>query len=57
MELDDDRLDADVNQEEDFHFKISNMDDDDDMDDLSSDQGETEEFIRDYNISAEDDVS
>lgn len=56
MELEDDMLDEDVNQEEDFHFKISNMDDEDDMVDLSSDEGETEEFIKDYNISAEDDV-
>lgn len=56
MELDDDIMDAEANQEEDFHFKISNMDDDDDMVDLSSDEGETEEFIKDYNISAEDDV-
>lgn len=56
MELEDDRIDDKANQEEGFHFKISNMDDENDMDDLSSDEGETEEFIKDYNISAEDDV-
>lgn len=56
MELEDDRIDDEANQEEGFHFKISHMDDENDMEDLSSDEGETEEFIKDYNISAEDDV-
>ena len=56
MELDEDAMDEEVNQEQDFHFVVSKMDDDDDMVDLSSDEGETEEFIKNYNISAEDDV-
>lgn len=56
MELEEEKIDEEANQEQDFHFKISNIDDEDDMDDLSSDEGEMEEFIKDYNISAEDDV-
>ena len=56
MELDEDAMDEEINQEQDFHFVVSKMDDEDDMVDLSSDEGETEEFIQNYNISAEDDV-
>lgn len=32
------------------------MEDEDDMEDLSSDEGEVEDFIKDYKISEEDDV-
>lgn len=56
MEMSDGAEEEDVNTEKDFHFQVSNMNDEDDMADLSSDEGETEEFIRDYKISAEDDV-
>lgn len=56
MEMSDGTEEEDVNTEKDFHFQVSNMNDEDDMADLSSDEGETEEFIRDYKISAEDDV-
>ena len=56
MELNEE-MEQQENTEEDFHFKVPQMDDEDDMDDLSSDEGETDEFIRDYNISQEDDVS
>ena len=45
-----------ANMEKDFHFQVSNLNDEDDMVDLSSDEGETEEFIKDYKISEEDDV-
>lgn len=56
MELSDNEEAGEANTEKDFHFVVSNMNDEDDMVDLSSDEGETEEFIKDYKISAEDDV-
>lgn len=49
-------MDESVNNEKDFHFTVSKMDDEDDMEDLSSDEGEVEDFIKDYKISEEDDV-
>ena len=56
MELEEGTMDNEANQEEDFHFKVSKMDDEGDMVDLSSDEEDAEEFIKDYKISAEDDV-
>lgn len=56
MELSDGEEEEEINTEKDFHFHVSTMNDEDDMVDLSSDEGETEEFIRDYKISTEDDV-
>lgn len=56
MELSDGEEEEEINTEKDFHFHVSTMNDEDDMMDLSSDEGETEEFIRDYKISTEDDV-
>lgn len=50
-------MDESVNNEKDFHFTVSKMDDEDDMEDLSSDEGEVEDFIKDYKISEEDDVA
>lgn len=56
MELEEGPMDSEANQEEDFHFQVSKIDDEDDMVDLSSDEDDAEEFIKDYKISAEDDV-
>ena len=56
MEVDNEDMDESVNNEKDFHFTVSKMDDEDDMEDLSSDEGEVEDFIKDYKISEEDDV-
>lgn len=49
-------MDQEANTEQDFHFKVPTAEDEDDMDDLSSDEGEVEEFIKDYHIEEEDDV-
>ena len=49
-------MDEGANNEADFHFKVSKMEDEDDMEDLSSDEGEVDDFIKDYKISEEDDV-
>ena len=43
-------MDQEANTEQDFHFKVPTAEDEDDMDDLSSDEGEVEEFIKDYHI-------
>lgn len=56
MEMNDEDPSNEANMENDFHFQVSNLNDEDDMVDLSSDEGETEEFIKDYKISEEDDV-
>lgn len=56
MEMNDEDPSNEANMEKDFHFQVSNLNDEDDMMDLSSDEGETEEFIKDYKISEEDDV-
>ena len=56
MEVENEDMDESVNNEKDFHFTVSKMDDEDDMEDLSSDEGEVEDFIKDYKISEEDDV-
>ena len=56
MEVEKEDMDESVNNEKDFHFTVSKMDDEDDMEDLSSDEGEVEDFIKDYKISEEDDV-
>ena len=56
MEMNDVDPSNEANMEKDFHFQVSNLNDEDDMVDLSSDEGETEEFIKDYKISEEDDV-
>ena len=56
MEINDEDPSNEANMEKDFHFQVSNLNDEDDMVDLSSDEGETEEFIKDYKISEEDDV-
>ena len=56
MELSDNEEAGEANTEKDFHFVVSNMNDEDDMVELSSDEGESEEFIKDYKISVEDDV-
>ena len=56
MEVENEGMDESVNNEKDFHFTVSKMDDEDDMEDLSSDEGEVEDFIKDYKISEEDDV-
>lgn len=56
MEMNDEDPSNETNMEKDFHFQVSNLNDEDDMVDLSSDEGETEEFIKDYKISEEDDV-
>ena len=56
MEMNDEDPSNEANMEKDFHFQVSNLNDEDDMVDLSSDEGETEEFIKDYKISEEDDV-
>lgn len=56
MEMNDEDPSNEANMEMDFHFQVSNLNDEDDMVDLSSDEGETEEFIKDYKISEEDDV-
>ena len=56
MEMTDEDPSNEANMEKDFHFQVSNLNDEDDMVDLSSDEGETEEFIKDYKISEEDDV-
>ena len=56
MEMNDEDPSNEANMEKDFHFQVSNLNDEDDMVDLSSDEGETEEFIKDYKISDEDDV-
>ena len=42
MELEEGTMDNEANQEEDFHFKVSKMDDEDDMVDLSSDEEDAE---------------
>lgn len=57
MEVENEDVDESVNNEKDFHFTVSKMDDEDDMEDLSSDEGEVEDFIKDYKISEEDDVA
>ena len=57
MEVEYEDMDESVNNEKDFHFTVSKMDDEDDMEDLSSDEGEVEDFIKDYKISEEDDVA
>ncbi len=57
MEVENEDMDESVNNEKDFHFTVSKMDDEDDMEDLSSDEGEVEDFIKDYKISEEDDVA
>lgn len=56
MEVENSDMDEGANNEADFHFKVSKMEDEDDMEDLSSDEGEVEDFIKDYKISEEDDV-
>ena len=56
MEMNDEDPSNEANMEKEFHFQVSNLNDEDDMVDLSSDEGETEEFIKDYKISEEDDV-
>ena len=56
MEMNEEDPSNEANMEKDFHFQVSNLNDEDDMVDLSSDEGETEEFIKDYKISEEDDV-
>ena len=56
MEIKEDDMDQEANTEQDFHFKVPTAEDEDDMDDLSSDEGEVEEFIKDYHIEEEDDV-
>ena len=56
MEMNEEDPSNEANMEKDFHFQLSNLNDEDDMVDLSSDEGETEEFIKDYKISEEDDV-
>ena len=56
MEMNDEDPSNEANMEKDFHIQVSNLNDEDDMVDLSSDEGETEEFIKDYKISEEDDV-
>lgn len=56
MEVENGDMDEGANNEADFHFKVSKMEDEDDMEDLSSDEGEVEDFIKDYKISEEDDV-
>ena len=56
MEMNDEDPSNEANMEKDFHFQVSNLNDEDDMVDLSSDEGETEEIIKDYKISEEDDV-
>ena len=56
MEMNDEDPSNEANMEKDFHFQVSNLNDEDDMVDLSSDEGETEEFIMVYMISEEDDV-
>ena len=56
MEIKEDEIDQEANTETDFHFKVPTAEDEDDMDDLSSDEGEVEEFIKDYHIEEEDDV-
>ena len=43
MELEEGTMDSEANQEEDFHFKVSKMDDEDDMVDLSSDEESAEQ--------------
>ena len=48
--------DQEANTEKDFHFKVPTANDEDDMDDLSSDEGDVEEFIKDYHIVEEEDV-
>ncbi|CBK24045.2 uncharacterized protein [Blastocystis hominis] len=55
MEIKEDDMDQEANTEQDFHFKVPTAEDEDDMDDLSSDEGEVEEFIKDYHIEEEDD--
>ena len=56
MEMNDEDPSNEANMEKDFHFQVSNLNDEYDIVDLSSDEGETEEFIKDYKISEEDDV-
>lgn len=56
MEIKEDDMDQEANTEKDFHFKVPTAEDENDMDDLSSDEGEVEEFIKDYHIEEEDDV-
>ncbi|KAK8831870.1 hypothetical protein WA577_001927 [Blastocystis sp. JDR] len=57
MEVENSDMDEGANNEADFHFKVSKMEDEDDMEDLSSDEGEVEDFIKDYKISEEDDAA
>ena len=57
MEVENEDMDESVNNEKDFHFTVSKLDDEDDMEDLCSDEGEVEDFIKDYKISEEDDVA
>lgn len=56
MEMKEEENDQEANTEKDFHFKVPTANDEDDMDDLSSDEGEVEEFIKDYHIVEEEDV-
>ena len=56
MEVENEDMDESVNNEKDFHFTVSKMDVEEDMEDISSDEGEVEDFIKDYKISEEDDV-